>query len=136
MMIAELTGFFTATQPLSEEQALIRSAQRGGLEAFNGLVLRYQQRVYNVAYRIMGDEAAASDATQEAFISAYRHIGLFHEVAQRLTSGESLEISGQLALLFRDTMCGPNGSTVIYTMRGAPGYRRPTVGRLETYPTH
>ncbi len=78
-MITDPTGWFIATRPLTDEQALIRSAQRGNLEAFNGLVLRYQQQVYNVAYRIMGDEAAASDATQEAFISAYRHVGSFHE---------------------------------------------------------
>ncbi len=39
------------------------------------------------------------------------------------TQGEPLEISGQPALLFRDTPCGPNGSTVIYTMHGALGYR-------------
>ena len=63
---------------MTDEQALIRSAQRGDLEAFNGLVLCYQQRVYNLAYRIMGDEAAASDMTQETFLSAYRHIGSFH----------------------------------------------------------
>ena len=39
------------------------------------------------------------------------------------TPGEPLEISGQPALLFRDTPCGPNGSTVIYTTHGALGYR-------------
>ena len=79
MMIAELAGFFTATRSISDEQALIRSAQRGDLEAFTCLVLSHQQQVYNVAYRIMGDEATASDATQEAFISAYRHVGSFHQ---------------------------------------------------------
>src|SRR5512135_3685903 len=78
-MIADVAGFFTAPRPMTDEQALIRSAQRGDLEAFNGLVLRYQQQVYNLAYRIMGDEAAASDVTQEAFISAFCHIGSFHE---------------------------------------------------------
>ena len=31
--------------------------------------------------------------------------------------------SGQSALLFRDTSCGSNGSTVTYTTRGALGYR-------------
>ena len=30
---------------------------------------------------------------------------------------------GQPALLFRDTMCGPTGSTVIFTTRGSLGYR-------------
>lgn len=58
-----------------DEQALIRAAQRGDLNAFNELVLLYQGRVYNLAYRIMGDGDAAADASQEAFISAYRAIG-------------------------------------------------------------
>jgi RNA polymerase sigma-70 factor (ECF subfamily) len=55
-----------------DEPFLIQSAQRGDIDAFNTLVLTYQSQVYSVAYRIMGDEAAAADATQEAFISAYK----------------------------------------------------------------
>jgi RNA polymerase sigma factor (sigma-70 family) len=55
-----------------DEPALISAAQRGNVDAFNTLVLSYQAMVYGVAYRIMGDEAAASDAAQEAFISAYK----------------------------------------------------------------
>lgn len=57
-----------------EQARLIAAAQRGNLNAFNELVLAYQDQVYNLAYRIMGDPASASDATQEAFISAYEHI--------------------------------------------------------------
>jgi len=57
-----------------DEDRLIQAAQRGSLDAFNELVLAYQDQVYNLAYRIMGDPASASDATQEAFISAYQHI--------------------------------------------------------------
>ncbi len=60
-----------------DEAALIKSAQRGDTDAFNTLVLAYQSQAYNVAYRIMGDEAAASDATQEAFLSAYRGLKSF-----------------------------------------------------------
>lgn len=60
-----------------DESALIRDAQKGDLEAFNRLVLAYQERVYNVAYRVMGDPASAEDATQEAFISAYRSMSRF-----------------------------------------------------------
>ncbi len=77
-MITELTGWQPAPRSMTDEQVLIQSAQRGDLEAFNDLVLRHQQLVYNLAYRIMGDEAAASDMTQEAFLSAYRHLGSFH----------------------------------------------------------
>jgi RNA polymerase sigma-70 factor (ECF subfamily) len=60
-----------------DEQRLIAAAQRGNMDAFNELVLAYQDQVYNLAYRIMGDPASASDATQEAFISAYQHIDGF-----------------------------------------------------------
>lgn len=62
---------------MMDEESLIAAAQRGDLSAFNELVLAYQDRVYNLAYRIMGDPASASDATQEAFISAYQHIDGF-----------------------------------------------------------
>ncbi|MDY6872928.1 MAG: sigma-70 family RNA polymerase sigma factor [Chloroflexota bacterium] len=57
-----------------DEQALIQDALNGELDAFNGLVLHYQDIVYNVAYRIMGEHGAAGDACQEAFISAYRKL--------------------------------------------------------------
>jgi len=57
-----------------EEPALIDSAQRGDLDAFNRLVLHYQELAFNVALRVMGEQAAAADATQEAFISAYRSL--------------------------------------------------------------
>src|SRR5512144_2571029 len=60
-----------------DEALLIQSAQRGDVDAFNTLVLAYQHQVYNLAYRIMGDEAAAADAAQEAFISAYHHLKSF-----------------------------------------------------------
>ncbi|MDW8327737.1 MAG: sigma-70 family RNA polymerase sigma factor [Anaerolineales bacterium] len=57
-----------------DEPALIRAAQRGDLDAFNRLVLEYQSLAYNVAYRVLGEEPAAADATQEAFFSAYKHL--------------------------------------------------------------
>lgn len=60
-----------------DEPALIDDAKRGDLDAFNRLVLAYQSLAYNVAYRIMGDGDSAADATQEAFISAFRHIQRF-----------------------------------------------------------
>ncbi|MBI5566450.1 MAG: sigma-70 family RNA polymerase sigma factor [Chloroflexi bacterium] len=60
-----------------DEAALIQAARQGNLDAFNTLVLTYQHQVYNLAYRIMGEEAAASDATQEAFISAYKNLKSF-----------------------------------------------------------
>lgn len=60
-----------------DEPALIRDAKRGDLEAFNRLVLAYQGLAFNVALRIMGEEASAADATQEAFLSAFRSLRRF-----------------------------------------------------------
>lgn len=60
-----------------DEQRLIAQAQRGDLHAFNQLVLAYQSMLYNVAYRILGDADAAADATQDAFVSAYKAIARF-----------------------------------------------------------
>jgi len=57
-----------------DESGLIRDATYGDLDAFNRLVLAYQDMVYNQAYRVMGDVDAAEDATQEAFISAFRNM--------------------------------------------------------------
>ena len=62
-----------------DEEKLIKQAQKGDIQAFNTLVLHYQQVVYNVAYRIMGEPQSAEDATQEAFISAYNGLNKFQE---------------------------------------------------------
>jgi RNA polymerase sigma-70 factor (ECF subfamily) len=60
-----------------DEPALIRDAQHGDLDAFNTLVLAYQDIVYNTALRILGDEDQAADASQEAFISAFRALNSY-----------------------------------------------------------
>jgi RNA polymerase sigma-70 factor (ECF subfamily) len=60
-----------------DESALIATAQQGDREAFNQLVVHYQSLAYNVAYRVLGDADAAADATQDAFLSAYRAIARF-----------------------------------------------------------
>jgi len=60
-----------------DEAALIQAARSNDLDAFNRLVLAYQSRVYAIAYRIMGDVDSASDATQEAFISAFKNLHRF-----------------------------------------------------------
>lgn len=60
-----------------DEQSAISAAQRGDLNAFNQLVLLYQQLAYNVAYRILGDQDAAMDATQDAFLRGYRALPRF-----------------------------------------------------------
>lgn len=57
-----------------DEEKLIELAQKGDVGAFNRLVVQYQESVYNVAYRIMYDAAAADDISQETFITAYHSL--------------------------------------------------------------
>jgi RNA polymerase sigma-70 factor (ECF subfamily) len=57
-----------------DEAALISAAQGGDLDSFNCLVISYQDQMFSHAYRMMGEDEAAADATQDAFISAFRNI--------------------------------------------------------------
>lgn len=67
----------TCNKQLMEETLLIEKAMRGDLDAFNQLVLTYQEMAFNLAYRIMADDAAAADATQDAVISMYRKLDTY-----------------------------------------------------------
>lgn len=62
-------------EPTDDELVLL--SKDGKLDAFNSLVERYQGAVFNLCYRLLGDVSAAEDATQEAFLSAFRAIGRF-----------------------------------------------------------
>jgi RNA polymerase sigma-70 factor (ECF subfamily) len=61
----------------SEDDDLIREAQRGERTAFDSLVRRYDQSVLRLALHMLGNEQDAQDIHQEAFIKAYRHLGNF-----------------------------------------------------------
>jgi RNA polymerase sigma-70 factor (ECF subfamily) len=63
--------------PAADEINLVQLAQKGDVEAFNSLVLAYQEMAFNVAFRILSDEAGAEDATQNAFLSAYRSLATY-----------------------------------------------------------
>ena len=60
-----------------DEPELIARSKQGDLTAFNLLVEHYQRPLYNLCVRMLSSSEAAEDATQEAFIAAYRAIGRF-----------------------------------------------------------
>jgi RNA polymerase sigma-70 factor (ECF subfamily) len=64
-------------QQRSEDDELIREAQRGDRSAFDSLVRRYDQSVLRLALHMLGNEQDAQDVHQEAFLKAYRHLGNF-----------------------------------------------------------
>ncbi len=60
-----------------DDTHLVPAAQGGDLDAFNTLIVRYQDTIYQRAFWLLGDEEAAEDATQEAFLRAYRKLSQF-----------------------------------------------------------
>jgi RNA polymerase sigma-70 factor (ECF subfamily) len=60
-----------------DEIALIQAAREGDVDSFNRLVLAYQDMVYSHAFRMIGEQESADDATQNTFISAYNHLKSF-----------------------------------------------------------
>jgi RNA polymerase sigma-70 factor (ECF subfamily) len=60
---------------------LVSRAQAGRLDAFEELVRRHRLGAYRVALRMLGDESDAEDATQDAFVQAWRNLGGFRAEA-------------------------------------------------------
>ncbi len=56
---------------------LAAASGNGDPAAFGELVLRHQDRAYNLAFRLTGSPEDAADTVQEAFLKAYRGIRSF-----------------------------------------------------------
>ncbi|MHB1043978.1 MAG: RNA polymerase sigma factor [Eubacteriales bacterium] len=61
----------------STDKDLIERSKSGDLYAFEVLVRRYEGKVYNIAYRFIGNQADASDLAQEAFLRIYQALPSF-----------------------------------------------------------
>lgn len=59
------------------ENQLIKEAKKGNVEAFEELIKQSQKRVFNIAYKMMGNYDDANELAQEAFIKAYKSIKKF-----------------------------------------------------------
>jgi RNA polymerase sigma-70 factor (ECF subfamily) len=61
---------------------LVRSCQEGEIDAFEALVEKYQKKMLNVAYRMIGDYDEACEVVQDSFLAAYRSIKKFRGEAR------------------------------------------------------
>lgn len=67
----------TSKRDSREDARLVRSYRQGDGEAFAALLERYEDPVYNITYRMVGDREEARDLAQEAFVRAYERIDSF-----------------------------------------------------------
>jgi len=85
------------TPPLPDEAAVIARAASGDRTAFAQLMEHYQSACYGLAWRLLNDADQAADATQDAFLHAYRAIGsyrggIFRSWLLRITANASYDI--------------------------------------------
>lgn len=59
------------------EKDLVERSKNNDLQAFEELVSLYERKIYNLAYRLMGNHEDAHDLVQEAFLRAFRALGGF-----------------------------------------------------------
>jgi len=72
-MNAQDEQFFTD----QDDREAVLSVQAGDTQAFSLLVERYTPALYALALRMLGDRETASEAVQEVFFKAYRHLSTF-----------------------------------------------------------
>jgi RNA polymerase sigma-70 factor (ECF subfamily) len=87
------------TAILLEDAILVDRLQSGDIDAFAELIEKYQDRVFNTLYRIVGSREDARDLTQETFLKALSAIGTFRRSSQFYTW--LFRIAVNLALTFR-----------------------------------
>ena len=80
-----------------DEQELVVRAQNGDTEAFNPLVRKYQQKIYNLIYRKVRDRETAKDLCQEVFLKAWQALpnfkgqSVFHSWLYQIAVNRSID---------------------------------------------
>ena len=66
---------------ITDEQ-LIKNFQNGDVDAFDKLVNKYKDRIYNFIYRFVKDVPMAEDLAQDTFLKLYTHKNSYREIAK------------------------------------------------------
>jgi len=77
-LLIALKGAGGETVGMSEnERDLVERAKSGEVEAFEQLILNCQKKVFNIAYRMIGNYDDANELAQEVFLRAFRSMKKF-----------------------------------------------------------
>src|SRR5262249_45420338 len=82
----------------TDDHLLIAECLQGRPAAFGELVRRYQDRLYNTVFRLLGNAEDAQDVVQEAFLNAYQSLGSFKGDSQFFTWIYRIAINAAISL--------------------------------------
>src|SRR5260370_40005209 len=82
-----------------DEGALVSLAKSGDLGAFDELVNRYERRIFRLAMNITQNREDAEDATQDAFLKSFQHLGDFQGGSRFYTCPVRISVNEALMLL-------------------------------------
>ncbi len=77
LTLASVSLVGSSTDNRDDDEELVKRCAGGDREAFNDLVVKYQKKVFSVAYRFVGDPEEANDLAQEIFTAAYQNLKSF-----------------------------------------------------------
>ena len=103
-----------------EEKALLEKCRKGDLEAFDRLIRENQDLVYNVAFKLLGNEDDAFDLSQEVFLTFFRKIKSFR--AESALSTWLYRVTVNRARNFRKTKHKKRESRTASIDQPVPGY--------------
>jgi RNA polymerase sigma-70 factor (ECF subfamily) len=67
---------------IDEDADLVASCKKGNLSAFESLLRKYEKKMFNIAFRIIGGYEDACEVVQDAFVGAYRGVDTFRGQAK------------------------------------------------------
>jgi RNA polymerase sigma-70 factor (ECF subfamily) len=104
----------TAQESAAADAPLVEAAGRGETAAFNRLVIRHQDAVFTLCFRLTGNPDDAADAAQEAFLSAFRNLssfrgGVFRSWLLRIAANACYDLHRQRRRRPADSLDQPAG---------------------------
>lgn len=102
-----------------DDASLLARAREGDLDAFAELVRRYEHRVRGVLFRLLDDDRDVEEATQDAFIQAWRNLDRFRGEATVFTWLYRIAVNEALARLRRKRVATTNLDDLAETAHAA-----------------
>lgn len=105
-----------------DDACLIAAFKEGNNDAFQALVRRYEDRVFNLCLRMVSDEVESADLTQEVFLKVYRSIGNYQHDYAFYTWVYRIAVNACIDFLRKRKR---HGNTVSLCVGGSRGEREP-----------